>query len=78
VGILLSLAGPIAGALFAAIAGMIVTWLRSKADQQTGANQEAAAVTSQSLKTETAIAQAETDAPRSQAAVAASLASDQF
>ena len=65
--------GSIAGLLTAALG-----WLQRWADEDAGAQKEALAVTTSTAKTETAIAQAEVDSPRAQAAIVTELDQGKF
>ena len=77
-GILSVLSGPILGAIFTALAGLITAWMRSKQDQQLGAQVVSTAAAQKTAATETAIAQAETTAPRGQAQDVSALQSGSF
>jgi len=75
---LIALAGPIAGALFSALAAFLLSWMARQQAQQLGAAQEANAVQIRSLQTTTAEAQAEADAPGSQSGVVSALQRGSF
>ena len=76
--ILTALAGPLIGAFFTAIFGFLTQVMVRNQAQALGVEQEANRVTSQSLQTQTAIAQAEANAPSSQSGVVSSLQAGSF
>jgi uncharacterized iron-regulated membrane protein len=61
------LIGPIIAACITGLVALLTSWLNSQRDQRLGATQVVAATATQSAKVETAIAQAEATAPKTQA-----------
>lgn len=76
--ILTALVGPLMGAFFTAIFGFLTQIMVRNQAQALGVEQEANHVTSQSLQMQTAIAQAEANAPSSQSQVVSALQSGSF